>query len=200
MEDYMKKLIIVWLAIFAFSSTANAGLLVEPFAGYDFSMSGEHKTSAGATTEVKFSNFEVGGRLGWIFNWLGLGIEFDWKNPNWEFNDGTKFKTSVTNFGAFLGLYLGKRAEWMVRGKYIFMGKAKSDKAAPSPFVTELKGTGYGVDLGYRFLHWLALNVEYTMNTYDDPGGINSGDETKTSDLLVSLSFPLEFPFRNSRR
>jgi len=144
--------------------------------------------------KVSFSNFEVGGRLGWIFGWLGVGIDYDWKSPKLKFDDrsGTvELDSTVTNFAGFLGLYFNR---WMIRLKYNFMADLKADNGVTG--ITsgdEFSGKGYGIDLGFRFLPWLALNLEYTMNTYDEYNGATDRYELKTSDLLVSLSFPLEF-------
>lgn len=204
MEDYMKKLIIVWLALFALTSTANAGFLFEPYFGYDFSMSGEIETSP-EVRKAKWSTFEVGGRIGWIFNWIGIGLDFDWKKPEvtWEANAANaeaKTDVSMTNLAGFIGLYLGKRGQWMIRLKYNFMSNAKSDFNTGGNAATwEYKGMGYGIDLGYRFLNWLALNIDYTMNTYDELSGNSNVPKFKTSDLLVSISLPFEFPSRGSR-
>ena len=201
----MKKLIIVCLALFALTTTAQAGFLFEPYIGYDFSMSGTLKTMpSGPEDKVSFSYYETGGRLGWIFDWFGIGIDSDWKTPKLKFDDlagSNELDTTMNNFGVFVGLYLGNRAQWMIRGKYYFMSMLKADNGVSGVTAgDEFKGTGYGVDLGYRFLHWLAINVEYTMVTYDDFNGATDVFELETSDLLVSISFPLDFPLKNSRR
>ncbi|GEM_PF-5807930 len=202
MNTWWKKLLIAWLAIFALSSTANAGFLFEPYVGYNTNLKGEWETTPEET--FSWNSYEVGGRLGWIFKWIGIGVEFDWKQPKvkWDSTEAEQ-EWNMTNIGAFVGLYLGHRGQWMIRGKYFFMSNAKSDFdnfGTPMPVTLEYKGTGWGVDIGYRFLNWLALNLEWTQTVYDELNGSTNIPNWNTGDLLVSISLPFEFPSRSSRR
>ena len=198
MKTWWKKGLIAWSSIFVLIGTANAGLLVEPYLGYRFSVSGSvEKIVDGVTEDISFSNFEAGGRLGWIFSSISAGVDYNWKTPTVEFSGGSSLDSTVTNLGAFIGIHLGSRKQWIIRGKYFFMSDLTADSSATGIADGDaLSGAGYGADLGYKFLDWLAINLEYSMVTYDE----HNGYELKTSDLLVSLSFPFEFFGERSSR
>ena len=205
MNTWWKKILMAWLVLFALSSTANAGFLFEPYVGYNTDLKGEWEEWEN-TPEKKFSwnTYQVGGRLGWIFKWIGIGVEFDWMQPKvkWEDIDDEQ-KISMSDIGAFLGLYLGRRGQWIIRGKYLFVSTAKSDfnpAGASVPATWEYKGSGWGVGFGYRFFNWLALNLDWTQKTYDELSGDKNVPKWNVGDLLVSISLPFEFPSRSSRR
>jgi opacity protein-like surface antigen len=175
MEDFvMKKLwkkIALGLVALTMASQAHALILIEPYVGYDFSVSG--KDSSG--NDMDFNGWGYGGRLGLQLAMIMFGVSYDKLDlslepgGNWD----------QTNTGIFVG--------WNPKGEGIrfwgtyFFSKGGSD---------DDKGMGYALGLGWKFKPWLALNLEYRGYTFDKPEG--DSDKPKLDSLFLTVSFPFD--------
>ncbi|RLA61857.1 MAG: hypothetical protein DRQ88_12210 [Epsilonproteobacteria bacterium] len=161
----MKKILIILL--FSYSSITHAGLLIEPYLGWDF---GVGKTE---TTDVDFNSWDLGGRVGWIFKTLMVGVDADWKSMTPEFDSVEGATVDVTNFGVFIGAWLPLMLNFRVG--YVFSSTWALENG------DEDKGQGFSAGVGAR-LFFLALNVDYKYLTYDS--------ELSSNDILLSVSVP----------
>jgi hypothetical protein len=184
MMSFIRIKLLLMVCFFLSNISAFAGLLFEPYAGFSQSITGTINEEP--KLDLAWGDYEIGGRLGWIFETFALGVDYDQKGPKVTASvsgQEQKMDIDMKNAGVFIGAYW---SNWVLRAKYYFEAEAIMKKDS-----SKTKGTAFGLDIGYRFVDWLALNFEYTNTTLDEPK-----PEIETTDILVSLSFPLEF-FRN---
>jgi hypothetical protein len=181
MKSVWKKIGLALIAL-TLSSQAMALILIEPYGGYDFSLSGETK---GATTEkFDFSGAGYGGRLGLTLARIMFGVQYDMMNLDFEPEGGTKYSVDQTNLGAFVGWspVLDGFRFW---GEYFFDVKNDVENSG------ENSGDGWGVGIGYKFMKFLALNAEYRSWSMDEASGGGSMDQTGDS-IFVTVSLPFD--------
>lgn len=216
-----KKSIYTLIALLFLSvSTAQAGFLIEPILGYNMGSGDATCTSPCDTIELSASNVEFGGRLGYTIGLAGFDLMFGGQanmgSSETEFTVKAGSATgsatsdqSTLSYGAFVGFEL----PIMFRGwatYYLAVDATdgedgdKSQTNISSGNVTYdnndvLKGSGFGLGLGYTGLPFLSLNVEYRTYTFkkytdasdsDTEKDLNTGD-VSASDIVVSVSFPL---------
>lgn len=180
MGEALKYLLILTLTFFSFKS--HAGLLVEPYVGLDFSTSGK---SQACCLGVSWFGFEIGGRIGYIWNEFMVGADVDTKNlevdyeGSWPYGDDT----NISNRGFFAGWMWDK---WTLRLKYYFDSDWRPDNGPSN------SGSGFGLDGAFNLSKHLSINLEITRINYDD---YVNGD-LETSDVLISVSFPFDLVTR----
>lgn len=177
----MKKLLIL-SSVVLFSSFANAGAFVEPYAGYEF---GEAEATAigGASSSVKQKGFAIGGRVGYEFMlpWVALDVKYFTGK-----DDGTP-ETDIkrTDMGITGGVTLPVVRPYV---GYILKSEAKSDDGTGE---VKSEGTGFKLGLGLTPLPFIDFNIEYS--TYDikkiDGADIStySLDKFKANSVLIGV-------------
>jgi hypothetical protein len=160
--------------IFTFYSlNTYAGLLLEPYAGFDFSTTGK---TDGGNYDVDWRSFEFGGRLGYIFETFMLGLDMDYKDKEVEYGPYDE-DTEITNTGVFAGWMW---EDWALRLKYYFNADWRKEGGS------SYSGNGFGLDVAYRISQHIAINLEFTRLNYDN---FEDGD-LETHDILIAVSFP----------
>ncbi len=191
---FLKYLSILLFTVISFET--KAGLLLEPYLGFDFSVKGQ---TSNCCQDVSWLNLEVGGRGGYIFDTFMLGVDIDYKNmnPTYEYN-GSQFDqdTAVTNYGLFAGWMWDK---WALRLKYYFDSNWILRENGPYGYsgLTN-SGNGFGIDAAFRFSNHISLNLELTRILYNYVQGIkvSGGARLETTDILVAISFPFDLVTR----
>jgi hypothetical protein len=186
----MKKILVALFLLF--SLNANAWLLIEPYIGGDIGTKSEI-TPWIPPTEIEYNGFIYGGRLGFVWKILMLGVDMSGMSGNVNISDsGGEVEESATksSFGAFAGVNIdltaiGLRA-WV---SYFFSNKLSAEEY----FNTELKGNGWGIGAGITLIKFLGINFEYRGNSFDEltSNGGNATIDYKPSEFVISLSVPL---------
>ena len=171
MKFSWKKISMALIAL-AISSQAMALILIEPYGGYDFSLSGEN-----GSQKFDFSGVGYGGRLGLQLTSLMFGVSYDMMNLDFEPDGGGKYSVDQTNLGVFFG-WSPKLDGFRIWGEYFIDVKNKPETGSSD------SGDGYGLGLGWKFKPWLALNAEYRTWKMDEG--------SKGDSIFVSLSLPFD--------
>jgi hypothetical protein len=172
---------------------AQAGLLIEPYLGYQF---GNLKTTDGAMGASpntghsdSTSGLTLGGRLGLTLPLVFIAADYSTTNgksgsDNAILNQlGATAGLSLPFFRAYLG--------------YSFMNDLK---VQPSTGEVTLSGSALKAGVGFTGLPFLALNLEYIMNTfnkYKGPGvdqSIDSAGYLKDA-KMDAVQFSVSVPF-----
>lgn len=175
------RYLLIFLVLY--SKVSFGGLLVEPYAGWDYSLGGTKETSP--ETTVSYNNWEVGLRLGWVWKTLMFGADADYKKMKVKFDqNGTiaEPEFQVGNLGLFLGVWLPLKLNFRI-GYYIISEWREVGGNG------KYKGSGINIGTGFRFVY-LALNIDFRMNKYDKFENITEQNTLKTNDILLSLSIP----------
>jgi hypothetical protein len=212
----MKKSILNILLLALLSPSILAGLLIEPYVGYNLGMSSDYKATvsgaAGAYKSSPTAGPEYGGRLGYSF--LGLFVAADYSMLSFDSKDtittldgsavtGTEDKSSVDQTA--MGLAVGYELPILLRvwGKYLFDVGWDVNNTTLTPTTTEeISGSGIAVGLGFTALPFLNIYAEYQSVTMDtvDKATTSSGDvkanytdyERKRTSITIGISLPLD--------
>lgn len=196
----MRKLLLGLAALTFLTTTASAGILFEPFVGYNLNGSVENPTD-------NEDNYDLGGlgygaRLGYNFVGLMVGGAYE---ANSLSGDGAIASTAnqeatyaSSNMGAFIGYqfpvmfrvwatyYLSSTLDW----------EDVSTGALTVNVNAELKGSGYGLGIGYTLLPMVSLNLEYKTFSYDEvtQSGTTEAltNEWDSNMMFFSVSVPFE--------
>jgi hypothetical protein len=181
-EDFMsllKKLSLLAIAT-GFLSSANAGVLLEPYVGYQ---TGKTKNS-GVSTD--FSGLDYGARVGWQQMGFMLGLDF----MTGKMTDKAKTPKSNDVTPQSFGVFVGYNFPVLLRvyGTYGFSNSVKLEQTGQSNKIEGSPLLKLGV--GYNFLPLLSIALEYTTATYDEYNGTKMTNDTTSSAYGVSISVP----------
>jgi len=185
------KLSIVFLSIFLFSSTVQAGILVEPYLGYSIGLSKDYNNK---TNDYKTPQF--GARLGYQFLGLMAGVDYS-LSSSFDLNQKNKSNGASSKISSEknqLGLFVGYDFPILLRawGTYYLDANFKN---TPAP-ATTYNGNGYALGVGFTGLPFVSLNLEYRSFSYDSSK--TSGTKTALSpkwtmnEILLSVSLPID--------
>ena len=179
----MKKILIL---LCLFSAPAHAWLLVEGNVGYGFSQKWEKENYS----DITLNGMIVNGRLGLkLFKFLILGGEYSWTDSNFEYSSGGigyKVPAPRTDWGVFAGIDLPIMLRFWAT--YYIKSQINMDNLNG----TKLEGTGYGAGVGWTFLPFVSINVEYRRYEYTSSVGdipLSEDDMLKGNWGLVSIGF-----------
>lgn len=182
----MKKLLIALALTMGFSGVAHAGILIEPYLGYE----------SGKTTDVdgKFDGVTIGGRLAYktpVMLWVGVDGAFGVSGKS-KPDSGTGYSDVDQKHNTFYGV-VGIDLPILLRGwvGYGFSDQIKLEGSADSTY----KGKNFKIGLGFTGLPFVSLNAEYIKGKVDEYSGnlANSGLDTKYESVQLSVSLPLTF-------
>lgn len=192
----MKKVLAAVSLVLTMSSVAQAGILLEPYLGYETgAIEAEFISLPGTTLTNKSSGTAMGLRLGYQFLLPWVALDYTTASGKYDKASlGTDGNYSKSALGAVVGVDLP-----LIRG-WLGYGFSNSMTAKPSTGGdTTFKGSYTKVGVGFGFIPFVSLNAEYQINKFDkyDSNGI----ETKVSDtynkfdyntVLVSVSVPFD--------
>ncbi len=178
----MKKIALV-LVLLSLGSSARAGLLLEPYAGYQFgkytqTVTGISPSIPGpiVTNLDELSGYGLGARAGLSLLGVMFGGEYMITKLT---NSNNRGGIEPREAGAFLGyqFLFGFR----VFGTYFFRSK-----------FSNIEGSAYKIGAGFRFHRHVSLNGEYVKRSYDRMTSLPAtGKMDGESDAtLITLSFP----------
>lgn len=178
----MKKLFAVCALIIGFGSAANAGLLLEPYLGYEM---GTTKDADG-----KLDGTQLGARVAWtapIMFWAGLDYTM---GVSAKFKPSASGSTDSDAKRSTLYAVVGVDLPILLRGwvGYGLMNELKLDD-----YNTTLKGKSTKLGVSFTGLPFICLNLEYLMETFDKDSNGNLDPETKNNAYVLSVSLPWEF-------
>jgi len=185
------KLTIALLSIFLFTSTVQAGVLVEPYVGYSLGLSKDYDNK---TNDYKTPQF--GARLGYQFLGLMAGVDYS-LSSSFDLNQ-KKITTGATSKTPSeknqLGLFVGYEFPILLRawGTYFLDSNFKKTPAPSKNY----SGNGYALGVGFTGLPFVSLNLEYRSFSYDSSK--RSGTTTSLNpkwtmnEILLSVSLPFD--------
>jgi hypothetical protein len=218
----MKRL--KWIIlILSIPSIVNAGILIEPYVGYNLGLSQD--TSLKDTSSQTFgyeskpgSSPGYGARLGYSVAMVFAAVDYSMSSFTVEdkyttynsivLSNPDTYKTDVdqTALGVAVGITLPLFRFW---GKYLFnvkwdMGQDKllGSDGTDKPYKTELSGSGIALGAGFSMLPFIKLFLEYQSITVDDvdvfkdaEGTDLKGDITSYNRERSSILLGVSIPF-----
>lgn len=176
----MKKLVAIFAVMLGFTSVSQAGILVEPYLGYEM---GTTKNSSG-----KLEGTDIGLRLAYkapLMFWAGVDATMGnlKSKPDAGGDDDVK-RTTV--YGV-----VGLEFPILVRG---WVGYGLSNELKYDTANVKAKATAYKVGLGFTGLPFVSLNFEYVNEKVTDIGGFSTTSPEPTNDAyILSVSLPWVF-------
>lgn len=168
----------LFLSAVFFISSANAGLLIEPYAGV-----GQTKTTldfAGAD-DGDNSGTLMGARLGYSFLLLSAGIDYAINTTK----DASDENATITNMSAFVGVDLPILFRFW--GEYFINSDIDSDSTG----VDFAFKDGYSIGVGFTGLPFVSLNVEVEALNYDaEISGVDY--DFSAASTMFSVSLPID--------
>ena len=189
---------VLFLSLIIAGSTAHAGLLFEPYAGYTM---GDYQTVTKnlvpVTNNAHSDGFAYGGTLGWLFGRFLLAGEYQAARADIKF-DGSSESTSWNNQSVFgvLGIYFGMGLR-LTAGMTV---QPHESELASTPERTKYTGSAQKFGLGYHYRGIpFAVNGDYIVYKMDKVESGQSKMEIKDtyskfkySTIMLSISFPFE--------
>ncbi|MBO9665573.1 MAG: hypothetical protein J7501_02020 [Bdellovibrio sp.] len=178
----MKKMWLVLALFMGMSATAHAGLMIEPYLGYEM----------GKTTDPdgKTDFVNMGLRLAYktpVMLWVGVDGNFG-VSGNFKPDSGADATAKRTAYFGVVGIDLPilLRA-W---AGYGFNNKVVADNPDG-----EWSGTAMKLGVGFTGLPFISLNLEYTKDTVDKTSGtvIGTDNDLNHDAYMLSVSLPLVF-------
>lgn len=182
------KTILSTLVLVLFTSSAWAGIYLEPYVGYEGgTIKGDVNDSTNGDTEIdyKAKGATFGGKLGYSLLLFAGGLDYmsgslKGTSGNTDYNDDT-FKD--TDFGAFLQFSVPLL--FKLSATYFFDSKAKGDYT--------YKGNGSKIGIGFTMIPFLSINVDVINISYDKTNAPVNTFSADLKALMVGVSVPLDF-------
>ncbi len=173
---------------------AKAGLLLEPYLGYQ---GGTLKTSitGGGSEDFNFYGATLGGRVGLTLPLLFFGADYSLVAGGKVTGNGQNADASQSQLFLVGGIAIPLLRAWLGYG-------LMNDLSAKfSGGEMKFKGDALKLGVGFTGLPFVAINFEYIMNDYKklstvggegSIGGSNYYSSVKMNSLLVSVSLPFD--------
>ncbi|MGZ3691244.1 MAG: hypothetical protein ACXVAX_07060, partial [Pseudobdellovibrio sp.] len=155
----MKKLIAILTLSILTTTTAHAGILIDPYLNYITTGSADYAPGASMTGN------ELGVRLGWnSFIGLGFGVDYILSGKYTYSASGVSSDSTPSGYGVFASY----KFPILVRGyiSYFLYAKDKTDSG------TYATGTGTKIGVQYTGLPFIAIGLETYAGNYNK---LNSG-------------------------
>ncbi len=194
----MKKLLSAFAIVFGMSSLAHAGMLVEPYLGYQMGDSKYQYAPASSNSEYtdKLSGVGYGLRLGYKFlvPWVALDYTGVSGTDKVDYPGIKDMDFTKSSLGLVAGADLVLLRAWAGYG-FSNQMTLKGDSGNPD---YKFKGTYIKAGLGLGFIPLVSLNLEYQINNFDKVD-VGSGEQSK-SDVFDTLKhdtimFSVSAPF-----
>ena len=191
---------IVAFSVLLFSYTSFAGILLEPFVGYDSGTTTATTTAAygGTTQKSKLTGTSYGARLGYRFTG-GFLIAGEYTASSGKVKDDAGVNADVDYTHSATGLYLGfDQGLFRAWLGYGFTDKliSKSNSGDDTTLGTNMK-----IGIGVMPIRHLSVNLEYFVPTYKKYTAAGQSEvdvstiysKYDSSVLTLSLSTPFDF-------
>jgi opacity protein-like surface antigen len=184
----------------AMTSRANAGLWLEPSAGY-FSGSDEISFSRDGQHTYRSDGWLLGMRAGWAYRiyYFGLGIEMSHGDSRLQNDSSASFNTQSSHMHAntLSAIFGARKGMFRVYGGYDFQNELVLQT---NPNEQTYKGSlGYRAGISIDAFDPISINIEgiwHRFNKYADQIGEQSVNDSsvrsdaRAGDFLLSISMP----------
>ncbi|HRK06778.1 MAG TPA: hypothetical protein PLZ57_03325 [Pseudobdellovibrionaceae bacterium] len=188
----------------AFATNARAGIMVEPYLGYnllvsDFTFGAAAGPFNGQSLKIDNTGLGYGLRVGYTVPFLFAALDYSSGSLASSVKEkpaGSTISTSsstATSLGATVGVNLPIIRPYI---GYIFDDQVKSDTST-------IYGTGFKVGVGLTVFPMVKLNAEYVTRTWTKSKGSSGTEESfgdaatyksgKGSGFFINASIPLSF-------
>ena len=171
---------ILSLALALSTPFAHAGVLLEPFVGYQVG-----KTQQTGQNDHKFKTTNYGARVGYKKMGLMVGGEY-LTGQGTEDSGSPAAKLTTTNIGAFVGYEFPILLR--VYGVYAF--DAKFDRKVGTSTTNYAGGNSIKLGVGLTTLPFIAINLEYIKATYAKADGNDLTNDLTAGTYGLSVSLP----------
>lgn len=179
MRNKLKVLSLVTLL--SFFSSANAGILVEPYIGYYL---GTYK--AGSSKE-NFSGPDFGARVGYK-NILGLMFGVDYLTGKMEDKASPSNDLTPSQIGAFIGFEF----PILLRVYGVYSLSDKLERKSDTQTLKLEGNSGIKLGVGYTGLPLISINLEYSVSKYDKSNDSSLSGSLKQNSYGLSVSLPFD--------
>ncbi len=165
------------------SLPANAGILLEPYLGYE---TGTQKSS---TSSDNYSVMGFGARVGYTLPLVWFGLDYSTGSGKLK-SSGTDYDITGTNLFADVGIAIPLLRAWFGYG----LQSTLTEKTAGGD--AKITGDIMKIGAGFTGLPFIAINVEYLMYTPKKQtyGGVESTlSGMSGTGLMLSVSAPFDF-------
>ena len=188
----MKKVLATIAVVFGMSSLAQAGMLIEPYLGYEMGdLKRQEKTEAEFTDKSSGTSFGL--RLGYKFLLPWVALDYTSGSGKLKTDDPGKVDSDYKKYslGGTVGVDLPLIRGWVGYG---FQNDLQIDDPTND---VKFKGTYTKFGVGLGFIPFVSLNVEYKINNFDklDYNGTeykvdDQFDTLKHDTVMISISAP----------
>ncbi|MCB0348265.1 MAG: hypothetical protein KDD37_05490 [Bdellovibrionales bacterium] len=172
------------LAFGLYSSSAMAGLYVEPYLGYVISGDSEIKVAGSSISDGDLTGASYGLRAGWSLPVMfAFGLEYQGGTLTYEVSGSADEDYDFSAVGLFAS------------AKFIFVKAYATyffDATIEDESNTEYSGSGYKIGVGYTGLPFIAINLDYSVFNYDEASPSISGVDVDSTMTMLSVSVPFD--------
>jgi hypothetical protein len=167
------------------SVPAKAGLLLEPYLGYQF---GKFKDSSVGGSDADYSGATLGARVGATFPILFIALDYSLPVS------GTLKPSGGSNIDVTGGqLFAEVGASLPLIRAYLGYGLSNWYELKASGLTAKYEGgTAIKAGVGTTILPMVAINLEYQTQKFDKVGGVTTSDY-KADLFMINASLPFEF-------
>ncbi|MDD4975066.1 MAG: hypothetical protein PHY93_11980 [Bacteriovorax sp.] len=172
------------LVLTILTSSAHASLLIEPHLGYNISGGG---TTSGV--EYKYTNPELGLRLGGQILGLMAGLDYTFSSYTWTQSPGGDDKFDRGEVGLFVGYNFPILLRFW--GAYYFSNTAKdTNSTGKTATGAEFKGNTKELGVGFTGIPFLSLNLMYRNVVFDSKPAVVTGGDISNHEVVLGVSLP----------
>lgn len=166
------------------TSTAKAGLLLEPYLGYEL---GKLDYTGTPSSSADLSSVALGARVAFTLPVLFVGVDYGLPiGGTLKDSSGNKADVSGSQLFAIVGASLP-----LVRA-YVGYGLMTSLESKFSNVTTKYEGgTAFKLGVGTTLFPLTAINLEYINTTYDKVGGVTTSNY-KSGFFMLNVSIPFQ--------
>ncbi len=184
------KILLMVTAALMISTNAFAGILLEPYVGYE---TGTYKGDVGGIAAFKISGTQFGAKVG--YSVLGLGFGADVAKVSLKAKDTTTASQDLDLAGTDLGVFVQFQFPilFKVSATYFVSSKLTSDNNGSK---IDFDGKGFKVGAGFTGLPFVAINLDLISEKYDDikSSGVTIADaHLDRASVMLSISAPFNF-------
>ncbi len=189
--------VLLALFIFAGGSWAQAGILFDPYFGYQ--VMGTYDTGASSNNRHKLTGPAFGARLGYNLMGLAFGAEYLIHDSSLvgDYSGNPNYKFKGNGLGAFLSVSPIAIPLRFIATYFFQIANNRSGEGVD----TDFRGDGYKVGLHYVVMPFISIGLEYFAQTQKEAKYNNSGSsnfnsldpKTSINSYMLVVSFPLGF-------